>query len=79
MAKNKIEVRPKFYYDIKIETMLPAMITYRILAEDERQAIELIKNQSPVSIRHRLLGRKDLKIMVYLAGSNMLKFIKNLI
>lgn len=72
-------IKPKLYYDVKIECMLPATITFRILAEDAQQAAELIKGASPISVQHRLHGRKDLKLSVYEAGSTMLKWMKHLV
>lgn len=79
MSKKAIAApKPKFYYDVKIECMLPATLTYRVLAEDPQQASELIKGLQPNSVRHRLIGRKEIKLMVFDAGSSMIKLIKNL-
>jgi hypothetical protein len=69
----------KQYYDVKIECMLPATITYRVLAEDPQQAAELIKGMSPIGVKHRLIGRKELKLTVYDAGSTMIRWMRNLI
>lgn len=67
----------KKYYDVKVECMIPATLTFRILAEDPVQAAELIKGASPRSVQHRLVGRKDIKLSVYEAGTTMLKWMKN--
>lgn len=75
---EKLNPPPKFYYDVKIEALLPATITYRILAENPNQAVSLIKGQSPISVKHRLIGRKELKLMVYEAGSSILRLTFNL-
>lgn len=72
-------IKPKFYYDVKVECMLPATLTFRILAEDAQQAAELIKGQNPTGVKHRLIGRKDIKLSVYDAGSTMLRWMKNLL
>jgi hypothetical protein len=72
-------IKPKFYYDVKVESMIPATLTFRVLAEDAQQAAELIRGQNPISIKHRLMGRKDIKMSVYDAGSTMLRWMKNLI
>lgn len=72
-------IKPKFYYDVKVECMLPAVLTYRVLAEDPRQAAELIKGHSPTGVKHRLIGRKELKLSVYDAGSSMIRWMKNLL
>jgi hypothetical protein len=70
--------KPKFYYDVKVEVMLPATLTYKILAEDATQAVELIKGKQPNSINHKLIGRKELRLKVYDAGSSMIRLIKEL-
>lgn len=77
--KKKKLPPPKFYYDVKVECMLPATVTYRILAETPEKAAEMIKGMSPTSVKHKLIGRKELKLMVYDAGSNFIKLIKNII
>jgi hypothetical protein len=69
----------KHYYDVKVECMLPATVTYRVLAEDPQQAAELIRGLSPTGVKHRLHGKKDIKLSVYDAGSSMLRWMKNLI
>jgi len=67
------------YFDVKVEVLLPATLTFRVLAEDAKQAAELIKNKQPNGVNYRLSGRKDLKLTVYDAGSTMIKFMKNLV
>ena len=71
--------KPKIYYDVKVECMLPATLTFRILAEDAVQAAELIKGKTPNSISHRLVGRKELLLKVFDAGSCMVRHIKKLL
>jgi hypothetical protein len=72
-------IKPKLYYDVKVETMLPATLTFRVLAEDPQQAAELIKGMSPVGVHHRLAGRRDKKLTVYEAGSSMIKWVRDLV
>jgi hypothetical protein len=69
---------PKYYYDVKVECMLPATLTYRVLAETPQQASEMIRGLTPNGVKHRLQGRKELKLSVYDAGSSMIKFVRNL-
>jgi hypothetical protein len=69
---------PKFYFDVKVECMLPATLTYRVHAETPQQAAEMIKGLVPTTVKHRLIGRKEIKLMVYDAGCTMMKFMKNL-
>ncbi len=72
-------IKPKLYYDVKVECMLPATLTFRVLAEDPQQAADLIRGASPTGVKHRLHGRKDIKLSVYDAGSTMLRWMKNLL
>lgn len=78
-AEAKLKIKPKFYFDVKVECMLPATLTYRILAEDAQQAAELIKGTQPNSVQHKLIGRKELKLTVYDAGSTMIKWMRRLV
>jgi hypothetical protein len=77
-AKKLAEPKPKFYFDVKVECMLPATLTYRILAEDAQQAAELIRGKSPNSVKHQLVGRKELMLKVYDASGCMIRFMKRL-
>lgn len=67
------------YYDVKVECMLPATLTYRVLAEDPHQASEMIKGKSPNSVQHKLVGRKEMVLRVYDASSCMVRLVKKLI
>lgn len=79
MAKDSKKLPPvKRYFDIRVEVTLPATLHYRVLAETPEQAVDLIKNLSPNSVKHKLAGKRELKVMVYEAGSNLLKFMKNI-
>lgn len=77
--KNVETVKPKVYYDVKVECLLPATLLYRVLAEDPEQAIELAKKMPPSGVQYKIVGKKELKIRVYDAGSTMIRFIKNLL
>jgi hypothetical protein len=73
----KKEEKPKVYFDVKVECMLPATLTYRVLAEDAEQAAGMIKNLPPNHIKHKLMGRKEIKLSVYDSGTTLIRFIKN--
>jgi len=73
------KIKPKLYYEVKVECMLPATLTYRVLAEDAVQAAEMIKGKSPNSVAHKLIGRKELVLKVYDSGSSMMRFMKKLL
>lgn len=72
-------IKPKLYYDVKVESMIPATLTFRVLAESAEEAAGLIRGMNPISVKHRMLGRKDSKLSVYDAGSTMLRWMKNLL
>lgn len=75
--KNKPKPKEKRYYDIKIEAMVPTTLTFRVLAEDAQQAVEMIRGKSPTGIKHRINEKRDIKLTVLEAGSNMIKLILN--
>lgn len=77
--EEALKPKPKYYYDVKVECMLPATLTYRVLAEDPQQAAGLIKGMSPTGVKHKLIGRKELKMAVYDSGSSMIRWMKNLL
>lgn len=67
--------KTKSYYDVKVETQIFATLHYRVFADDEKQASEMIKNMTPNSIKHRLAGKRDIKLLVYDAGCSIIKFM----
>lgn len=69
---------PKYYYDVKVECMLPATLVYRVHAETPEQASQMIRSLTPNSVKHKLIGRKEIKLAVYDAGSSMIRLMKNL-
>lgn len=75
--KSKIDQR--FYFDVKLECMLPATLTYRVYAKDAQEAAELIKKMTPTMVKHKIIGKRDIKLQVYDAGSSLIKFIKSFI
>lgn len=79
LKKQANQPKPKYYYDVKVECMLPAVLTYRILAETPEQAAELIKGQQPNSVQHKLIGRKEMVLRVFDASSTMIRFMKKLL
>ncbi len=76
--KKKAAIPVQQYYDVKVECMLPAILTYRVLAENPQQAAELIRGKSPNGVKHQLVGRKELKLKVYDASGCIIRFMKNL-
>lgn len=66
------------YYDVKVETMLPATLTYKVLAGSPEEAFEKARQSTPQGVKHRLAGKRDIKAMIYETGSAMVKLVKNL-
>lgn len=77
-AKKKPKIKPKYYFDVKVECLLPATLTYKVLAEDAEQASTLIRGLTPQMVKHRLIGRKELEMKVYDSGTSMIRFMKRL-
>jgi len=75
--KKKEKIPEKFYFDIKLECMVPTTITYRVFAESPEKALELINYQNPTGVKHKIAAKKDLKMIVYDAGTLMIKLVKN--
>ncbi len=67
---------PKKYYDVKLEAMAPITVTYRVLAESPEAALELINRSPPTHVRHVLNKKRNLKAVVYDAGSTLIRFTK---
>jgi len=72
------KIKQKKYFDVKVEVLLPATLIYRVYAEDAQQAANMIKTMVPNQVRHRLNGRKELKLTVYDYGSIVIRYIQNL-
>lgn len=67
---------PKKYYDVKLEVNLPATIHYRILASSPDEAVQMISRSVPTSVKYSLPRRRDLKAIVYDAGTTLIRFTK---
>lgn len=81
LKKKKEQPKIKQYYTVKIESTGPVLLTYRVFAEDENEAFEMIKKNPNQSMseppKHSLSKLKRLKATVYQAGSSLIKLVKN--
>lgn len=72
------QVSNKQYYTVKLEVLAPTTLTYRILAENPEQALEMISraplSQAPMP---NLSKMKKIKANVWLAGTTLLQLVKN--
>lgn len=76
-AKKKLPAKnEKRYFDIKLECNAPCLITYRILADDEQDALLQMDKKTPTSIKPIILRKKNIKATVYDAGSSLIRFVK---
>lgn len=69
----------KKYYDVKVESLVPAILIYKVLAANPEEAFYKIKHIHPNHIQYKVHNRKDIKATVYDAGSNLIKFVKNIL
>jgi hypothetical protein len=79
-AKDKKKAAPKKepkYYDIKLECMVPCLVSYRVLAEDENDAIAQIEKRAPTGIKPNISKKRNIKATVYDAGSSIIRFAKS--
>lgn len=76
--KKKPQPKPApKYYDIKLECMVPAIITYRVLAENEQEALTQIDKRTPTGVRPDISRKRNIKATVYDAGSSIIRFAKS--
>ncbi len=69
----------KQYYTVKVEIMAPVTLTYIVLADDPQQALERAYSAPLSRLPEIHFSRmKRLKASIYLKGTNLLQFIKNL-
>lgn len=74
--ENKIKNLNKKMFDIKLEALIPATIHYRIEASSPEEAFTLLKKHKPNKVNYKLIGKKDIKLIVFEAGSTLIKLIK---
>jgi hypothetical protein len=74
---NKETKEPiKQYFDIKVEALVPTILTYRIFAETEQLALEQITKKAPTGMKPNLSMKRIIKATVYFAGSSVIKLVK---
>lgn len=83
MKKDPKNKEPKkHYFIIKVEGLIPAEISFRVLAETEKQAFDIYKKRPELAtVLHQpkiLPGKiKEKKIQIRNAMSNLITWIKN--
>jgi hypothetical protein len=66
-------------YDVKIETMVPAELTFRVTAKSPEEAVQKAKLAQPRNVQYKMPARKDRKASVYDAGMSIIRLVKNLV
>lgn len=75
--EEKPAVPQKKPYTVKVETITPVELIYRVWAETPEQAIELLKNgQLTAPPKPNISKRKNIKATVYKYGTTIIEFIK---
>jgi hypothetical protein len=77
-TKKQPVIKQKSYFDVKIEALVPCLLTYRILADDENSALDIALKTPPNSIKPNGRARSFIKATVYNAGSLMIKLTRAL-
>jgi len=77
-VKSSPKIKDKHYYTINVESMIPATLSYRVLAEDPQNALDLMRGLNPIGVKHRLIGKRDIKLTVSKSGSSIIELTKNL-
>ena len=73
-----IEILNPKMYDVHIDAKIPALLKYRVLACTPEQAVEKAKISQPISIEYCHTRTKWLRIVIYEAGTKLIKFLKNI-
>ena len=67
------------YYDVKVECLLPATLTYRVFTDSPEKAADLIKNINPNYVKYKLIGKKIIKLTVYDACCTIVRYFKHIL
>jgi len=79
MKKQSEDKKEKRYFDIRVDALVPCSMTYRVLAENEEDALKQMDKKDPTSFKPKLIAKKLVKATVYEAGSLMIRLVKNYI
>lgn len=75
-----IDILNEKVFDVVIEANVVASMKYKIIAYTEQEAVDRVLRgeASPVNVSYNLNKRKNIRAMVYSAGTMLLKFAKSL-
>ena len=68
--------KQKQYYDVRLEVTVPAVITYRVYAEDESDALVQINKKTPSGVKPNISQKRNIKATVFQTGSSIIRLIK---
>jgi len=64
-------------FDVVVECLVPSKITFKVLAEDENEAIDKVNSYSPHKFIPNISKRKNIKATVYDSGTINIKASRN--
>ncbi|MCZ2224642.1 MAG: hypothetical protein LC122_13535 [Chitinophagales bacterium] len=82
MENEKNKNDKKHYYDVKVETFVPAVFHYKILAKNPEEAEQMVKNKLPDKIDYFPNKRKkmhDVVLKIYDSGTIILRLIRHFV
>lgn len=72
----KEQPKQKKYYTVKLEALVPCNLVYRVYAFDENEALLQIDKASPIEVKPMIGRKRNIKALIYEAGSLILKLQK---
>ncbi len=76
--KDPKKIPEKFWFDVRMDCLIPATLHFRIQAENPEEALLLSRHKPPRSIAYEPQRRKALKVRIYEGGSCLLRLAKQL-
>jgi hypothetical protein len=74
---KKENPKVKKYFDIKLECLVPTVIVYRVLAEDENEALAEFNKKAPIKVNPDIRRKRPIKATVYDGGCTTVRATKN--
>jgi hypothetical protein len=72
-------IRKEQNYDVVVEAMVPAKLTYRVKALSAEEALQKAKTIAPSKIDYNIRLKKPLRAIIYDAGSSLIRLSRSLL
>ncbi len=76
--EKKKKAEEKHWFEVRVETNVPATVYYKILAKDAEEAASLVKNSPIQRVEYKIRLKRDIKLSVYEVGMLIIKYMKQL-